>query len=132
MTRKHFAVAISSAGLAASLLSTASYATPGIEAEDIEKCKSAFRSGDNQKTIIACRRLAEQGHSDTQIMLGMLYELGVGIPQDYKEAAKWFLLAAEQGDPVAQSTLGWLYFAGEGVPQDYNEAAKWFRLADEH
>ena len=103
MTRKHLAVAIGSAGLAASLLFTASYATPGIEAGGIEKCRSAFRSGDNQKTIVACRPLAEQGHPDAQIMLGIFYELGVGIPQDYKEAAKWFRLAAEQGEPVAQS-----------------------------
>jgi hypothetical protein len=56
---------------------------------------------------------------------------GQGVPQDHKEAAKWFRKAAEQGNARAQQNLGLMYYSGQGVPQDYKEAAKWFRKAAE-
>ncbi len=56
---------------------------------------------------------------------------GLGVPQDYNEAVKWFRLGAEQGHAGAQSNLGVKYYRGEGVPQDYREAVKWYRLAAE-
>ena len=60
-----------------------------------------------------------------------MYYKGEGVPQDYKEAVKWWRKAAEQGDAEAQSNLGEMYYKGEGVPQDYKEAIKWFRKAAE-
>jgi hypothetical protein len=58
-----------------------------------------------------------------------MYYNGLGVPQDYKIAVKWFRLAAEQGDATAQDSLGVMYAKGHGVPQDDKTAAKWFRLA---
>ena len=49
---------------------------------------------------------------------------GIG---DYKEAVKWYRLAAEQGGAEAQNNLGHMYDKGEGVAQDYKEAEKWYR-----
>jgi hypothetical protein len=63
--------------------------------------------------------------------LGVMYDIGIGVPQDYKEAAKWYRKAAEHGHAVAQNNLGAMYEHGEGVPQDYKEAAKWYRKAAE-
>jgi hypothetical protein len=60
-----------------------------------------------------------------------LYSNGQGVPQDYKEALKWFRAAAEQGYDKAQCLLGILYFNGQGAPQDYKEAIKWYRAAAE-
>ena len=45
---------------------------------------------------------ARQGHADAQSFLGSLYYNGEGVPQDYKEAFRWFLAAAEQGNALAQ------------------------------
>jgi len=59
----------------------------------------------------------------------LMYGNGQGVPQDYKEAVKWWKLAAEQGDTQAQYNLGQMYYKGQGVPQDYKEAVKWYRLA---
>jgi len=64
-----------------------------------------------------------------QYRLGLMYDQGAGVPQDYEEAVKWYRLAADQGDAYAQSNLGAMYCKGEGVPQDYDEAVKWFRKA---
>ena len=68
---------------------------------------------------------------DAQYNLGLMYDNGEGVPQDYAEAVKWYRLAAEQGHAKAQYNLGLMYDNGEGVPQDYAEAVKWYRLAAE-
>ena len=52
-----------------------------------------------------------------------MYEKGEGVPQDYKEAVKWFRLSAEQENTDAQIFLGLVYSKGQGVPQDYVLAA---------
>ena len=77
------------------------------------------------------RHQAEQGDVEAQFRLGSMYFSGVGIPQDYVEAVKWYQLAAEQGHVVAHSMLGLMYNNGRGVLQDYVEAVKWDRLAAE-
>jgi len=58
-----------------------------------------------------------------------MYAYGQGVPQNYKEAARWFRLAADQGDAVAQFFLGLSYANGSGVPQDYVQSHMWFNLA---
>ena len=60
-----------------------------------------------------------------------MYHNGWGVPQDYKEAARLYRLAAEQGDADAQGNLGVMFERGYGVPQDYKEAVNWYRLAAE-
>ena len=63
--------------------------------------------------------LAEAGYDVAQFNLGVMYDNGQGVLQDYKEAVKWYRLAAEQGYADAQYNLGVMYDNGEGVPQDY-------------
>ena len=62
----------------------------------------------------AHRLAAEQGKAGAQLELGIKYELGDHVPQDYAEAAKWDRLAAEQGVRLAQVELGWMYAYGHG------------------
>ena len=77
------------------------------------------------------RKAAEQGDADAQLMLGVMYELGQGVPQDYAQAAEWYRRAAEQGSATAQIPLGHMYRHGRGVPQDYAKAVEWYRKAAE-
>ena len=74
---------------------------------------------------------AERGDAGAQFNLGQMYSNGLGVLQDFKEAANWYRLSAEQGIVQAQFNLGSMYSNGQGVPQDYNEAAKWMKLAAE-
>ena len=74
---------------------------------------------------------AKLGDAIAQYNLGLMYEQGKGVPQDYKEAVKWYRKSAEQGDADAQCNLGYMYDQGFGVPKDYKEAVKWYRLAAE-
>ena len=41
--------------------------------------------------------------------MGLRYESGQGVPQDYAEAVTWHSRAAEQGKAGAWNNLGWLY-----------------------
>ena len=50
--------------------------------------------------------LAERGNADAQYRIGMMYEEGRGVTQDYAEAMKWYRLAAEQGVADAQYNIG--------------------------
>jgi len=76
-----------------------------------------------------CHKEALEGDAKAQFLLGVMYDIGEGVVQDYKEAVKWYRKAANQGDAKAQFNLGTMYFNGEGVVQDYKEAVKWYRKA---
>jgi TPR repeat protein len=44
---------------------------------------------------------AQQGYVPAQEVVGMMYAIGKGVQQDYREAATWFLTAAEAGNTRA-------------------------------
>ena len=92
----------------------------GVDAYKVEEYESAFE---------IFEPFAEKGNVLAQSYLGLMYEQGEGVPQDYVEAVKWYLRAAMQEDAWAQFNLGVMYYNGNGVPQDWSEAAKWFRIA---
>ena len=48
---------------------------------------------------------------------------------DYKEAMKWYRLAAENGHAGAQNNLGGMYLNGHGVIKDLAIAHMWFNIA---
>ena len=56
--------------------------------------------------------------AEEQFNLGDKYRKGEGVTHDYKEATKWFRLAAEQGHVGAQHTLDCMY-EGYQTVQDY-------------
>jgi len=62
-----------------------------------------------------------------QANLGVLYENGLGVPQDYGKARQWYEHAAPQGDANAQNNLGYLYVDGKGVPKDEKRGVEWIR-----
>jgi TPR repeat protein len=49
------------------------------------------------------------GNVPAQYSLGLAYEKGKGVPQDYQEAVKWYRIAAAQGYAPAEYSLGVAY-----------------------
>jgi hypothetical protein len=92
---------------------------------------TAYQHGDFAAALQLFQPLAEDGDASAQCNLGVLYEQGRGVAQNYREAMRWFRLAALQGDASAQSNLGVMYYKGQGIAQDYGEAMKWYRMAAE-
>ena len=74
---------------------------------------------------------AQKGDAEAQYNLGVMYDEGQGVPQNYKEALKWYTKAVEQGYAEAQCNLGVMYAEGRGVSKNYKEALKWFTKAAE-
>lgn len=70
---------------------------------------------------------AENGDTQAECVLGILYLDGDVIRQDYTQARKWFEKAAIKGNAVAQMNLGFMYHDGEGVRQNYQTALMWFK-----
>jgi TPR repeat protein len=81
------------------------------------------------QNIAALKQQADQGKATAQCSLGVMYDFGYGVPQDYAQAAVWFRKAAKQGNAEAEYYLGSLYDFGKGVPQDDTQAALWYRKA---
>jgi len=96
--------------------------------EALEAFDAELRRRGTQECL---RKLAEPVFVCAQFNLGVAYDRGIGVPQDYVQAAVWYRKAAEQGFASAQLNLGAAYCEGQGVPQDYAQAAAWYRKAAE-
>ncbi len=96
-----------------------------VAAESLEGAVAAYRRADYATALRLYRPMAEEGLAIAQFNVGLMYDLGQGVPQNHPEAVKWYRLAADQGRTDAQYQLGHLYYK----QNDYAEAAKWFRLA---
>jgi uncharacterized protein len=79
--------------------------------------------------IAPCTAAAEQGDDAAQTNLGMMYNEGLGVAQNYNEAMRWYRAAAIQGNEIAQLFIAFLYERGQGVPVDNVSAMMWFNIA---
>src|ERR1700743_1863214 len=55
--------------------------------------------------IKGVRARAEKGIASDQVILGMKYDQGDGVPKDAAEAMKWYRKAADQGYEPAKKIL---------------------------
>ena len=63
---------------------------------------------------------AKQGDAEMQRGLGICYEFGYGVVQNYNTAVYWYNQSTEQGDAEAECRLGLCYIHGKGTKQsDY-------------
>ncbi len=113
-------------------------------AADFSVGYEAYQRGYYATALRIFRQLADQGDASAQTGLGVMYDKGLGVTQDYAAAVRWYRKAADQGDAVAQFNLGQMYSKGEGVAQtnlgnmyvlgwgvtqDYVQAHMWYNLA---
>lgn len=75
------------------------------------------------------RAAANQNHAGGQNLLGILYEAGLGVPQNKVEAARLYQLSANQNFGSGLLNIGKAYARGSGVPQDFAEARRWLTKA---
>ena len=61
------------------------------------KALKAYAAGDYATALAEFLPLAKQGHIVAQYYLGLMYDEGQGVNQDYAEALKWYRRAAERG-----------------------------------
>jgi len=94
----------------------------------VEEMVSLINS-DNQKGLETVRGIANSGNADAQLLVGIMYHMGIAGEEHQSDAAYYFRMAAEQGLASAQTNLGKCYLAGDGVPEDDKKAFEWFEKA---
>ena len=88
----------------------------------------AFQRIDARRTI----ERAEAGDIGAAIRAAKLYSSGIGVNENQRASARWWLVAAMAGHPRAQEQVGQDYrYGGDGYPQDRDEAFRWY-LASAH
>ncbi|MFC7336211.1 tetratricopeptide repeat protein [Haloferula chungangensis] len=96
---------------------------------DFEKGIAAYEANDLPLAYKEFRASADDGHADSQFNVALMFEQGIGVEKDEKEAVSWYRKSAEQGNPLAQFNLGVLYENGRGTKVDFEKANEWYRKA---
>ena len=89
----------------------------------------AYDRADLKSALGAWLPQAEQGDQEARVIVGEIYERGLGVEPDYAKAAQWYAVAADAGSKRAQINLGHLYELGLGVAPDAKLALDWYRRA---
>ena len=113
-------------------------ATAASAADEPNGENPAYNSGEHSNAVRKIKKKADRGRLDALVQLAEMYYTGLGVPQDYKEAARWLRLAADRKEPVvnilantnvvaalvaridsnlvqvAQCSLGTMYHEGKG------------------
>lgn len=113
------------AGLLVAVL--AAVASP-LRADDRD-ARRAFDAGRFEVARHLWLPLAAAGDADAALDLGLLYDLGRGVPQDSSMAYRWYRQAGEAGLAQAAFNVGVMLDSGTGVPRDGAEAALWYARA---
>jgi TPR repeat protein len=90
---------------------------------------AAYQANDLPLAYKAFLAAAKEGHADSQFNVASMYEQGIGVGKDEKEAVVWYGKAASQGSAAAQFNLGVLYENGRGTKIDFANANEWYRKA---
>ncbi|KAI9205977.1 uncharacterized protein BJ171DRAFT_441178, partial [Polychytrium aggregatum] len=93
---------------------------------------NGFGTPTNQtKAADIFEQLANDGHSDSQLWIGMCFYREWGVSEDHRKAFEWFTKSANQDNPYGQWWVGVCYLNGYGVTKDHAKAAKWSRISAE-
>ena len=65
---------------------------------DIQAGLHAYEQGDYKAALDIWQAVASKGHVGAQFNLGLMYDQGAGVGQDYRKAVEWYRKAAEQGN----------------------------------
>lgn len=92
----------------------------GLKAANVNNMQLAF------KDFLAA---AKVGHVYAQYNVGLMYEQGLGISKNDKEAFYWYNESAIQGNSAAQFNLGVCFENGIGTTVYFEKANEWYRKA---
>ena len=103
--------------------------TSGMALADFEKGIAAYEANNLPLAYKEFRASADEGHADSQFNVALMYEKGMGVEKDEKQAVVWYGKSAAQGNSAAQFNLGVLYENGRGTAVDFAKAHEWYRKA---
>jgi TPR repeat protein len=96
---------------------------------EVDRGVDAYEQGKHSVALRYWMPLARNGSALAQNNLGVMYQKGLGVAQDFRKAYSWFEKAVAQNLPEAHVNLGLLYIDGLGVTQDQQKAFSLFSIA---
>lgn len=101
------------------------------ESDQFDEGLKAYNQGDYQSAYRIINPMASKGEAPALNLLGMMYELGLGVSKNAEKSVTYYRQAAEKGYSYAQYNLAVSYDSGVGIPINYREAVKWYTRAAE-
>jgi len=98
----------------------------------MEVCQRFFDNGnyDNAVQVIGyLEKLSGKGDSYAMLLLGSIYYTGKGVEQSYKDAVKWYEMAAEGLESYGLCNLGYCYYYGRDIDVNFKRAYECFSLS---
>jgi len=92
---------------------------------------AAFQKGQYLTAFQIALPLAEKGDAAAQTLIAEIYEQGLGVAQDTKEAAKWYEIAAKSGNREAQFAYALKLLKGVDVTQNKQDGIAMMKKAAE-
>ncbi len=62
-----------------------------------------------------------KGNSRAKYLLGYMYQFGIGVEKDKKEALQYYMDASDMDEIDALNKLGWMYYNGDGIKRDVSK-----------
>lgn len=89
-----------------------------------QSSKNNATAGSRMEATVCYRA---EGHVDAQYNLGVMYENGEGVSQDYHQAKIWYEKDTVQNDAQTQFDTGVMYELGKGGNIDLKQARRWYK-----
>lgn len=96
---------------------------------DFEKGLAAYETGNLPLAYKEFLESAEKGDALSQYNVAMMFEQGIGVGKDEKQAFAWYIKSSTAGNAAAQFNLGVLYENGRGTSVNFAKANEWYRKA---
>lgn len=92
-------------------------------------CDDTLSLDERSDAVAGMIKLAENGDSYAQHLLGKLYRDGIAVIPDWVEARYWFQQAANQNLNVSQYALGKLCLTNDVEVRDQEQGLRWLKAA---
>ena len=101
-----------------SVLSLSVYAEPANKSVDLDNLDS-----------VKFTKAAQNGDPNAMFNLGVMYQNGWTVEQNYESSIGWYDKAAQNGNTRAMINLGWIYKKGLAGEINEEKAIEWFQMA---
>jgi TPR repeat protein len=78
------------------------------------------------------KKSAALGNALAMNNIGLLYQSGIGVVQNYDSAIYWYQKSAALGNGMSNTSIATLYYTGKGVERNYETAFRNFDLANKN
>ncbi len=103
-----------------------------LHAGSVESGLGDFQQGRFSEAFQAWQQAGQAGDARGVLYIGVLYDSGLGVVQNYAKAMACYRRAGELGSAAGAFNVGVMYDSGLGVRKSTKDAAIWYARASRH